>query len=82
MDLRAKRAVIDLARRESFSVRGRCALDIECLAGTLWITCDRDSRDLILNPGDRAEIVPAGTAVVQALRPARASIECVPDTNF
>jgi hypothetical protein len=31
-------------------------LDVACAAGTLWLTLDNDSRDLVLERGERARI--------------------------
>lgn len=42
---------------------------ITCVSGVLWVTVDGEGRDVILRPGDYAEIPAGGRAVVQALRP-------------
>lgn len=43
---------------------------IRCLAGTLWITQERDVTDHLIAAGDDFEITQPGLTLVQALDPA------------
>ena len=44
---------------------------IECLSGSLWITQDGDSRDIVLAPGDSFSFDRAGDALISALDDSR-----------
>ena len=44
---------------------------IECLSGSLWITQDGDSRDIVLAPGDSFSLDRAGDALISALDDSR-----------
>ncbi|MGZ5088684.1 MAG: DUF2917 domain-containing protein [Usitatibacter sp.] len=71
MNLDAKRLLVDLKRRETFSVRSAEAIEVECLEGCLWITRDREFGDVILAAGEHIAVTAAGVMVVEALRDAR-----------
>ena len=44
---------------------------VECLSGSLWITQDGDSRDIVLAPGDSFAFDRAGDALISALDDSR-----------
>lgn len=44
---------------------------IEALSGNLWVTIDRDIRDILLKPGEGFEIDRPGQTLVSALDDAR-----------
>jgi hypothetical protein len=52
-------------------VHGGEALALTCEDGQLWLTCEGDSRDHVLHPGQTVRLGRPGHVVVQALRPAR-----------
>ena len=58
----AAQAVLRLARRK--------AALISCVEGVIWITCDGDPTDVILEAGASRRFAHGGL-VVQAMRPAR-----------
>jgi Protein of unknown function (DUF2917) len=41
---------------------------IECLSGWLWITQERDERDIMLDPGEEVTLDREGKAVIQSPR--------------
>ena len=44
---------------------------VECLTGTLWVTQDGDSRDIVLEPGDSFTFDHRGDALISALDDSR-----------
>jgi hypothetical protein len=44
---------------------------VECLSGSLWITQDGDSRDIVLSPGEAFDFDRRGDALVSALDESR-----------
>ena len=44
---------------------------VECLNGTLWVTQDGDSRDIVLEPGDSFAFDHDGDALISALDDSR-----------
>ncbi|MGE5116121.1 MAG: DUF2917 domain-containing protein [Betaproteobacteria bacterium] len=63
-----------LPRHVSLSLLDRAGDRIECAAGVLWITQDRDPRDIVLTPGRSFRLDRAGRAVVYALEDARLAL--------
>ena len=43
------------------------AVRIRCISGLLWITQERDIRDIILKPGDEFTITHRGVALISSL---------------
>ena len=64
-------AVIHIPHRELLTLQIRDRVTVRCLEGQLWITQHHDAADILLGPGQTVELTRPGTAVVQALRPAR-----------
>jgi len=60
-----------LPRHVSISLHDRAGDRIECVAGVLWITQDRDPRDIVLRAGESFRLDRDGRAVVFALADAR-----------
>jgi hypothetical protein len=44
---------------------------VECISGSLWITQDGDSRDIVLAPGDSFSFDRSGDALISALDDSR-----------
>lgn len=55
---------------------------IECVTGSLWITQDRDPRDIVLAPGESFTFDQRGDALISALDDARFLLleTCAPGT--
>jgi hypothetical protein len=60
-----------LPRHVSISLHDRAGDRIECVAGVLWITQDRDPRDIVLRAGESFRLDRNGRTVVFALADAR-----------
>ena len=44
---------VSLPTRSIFAVPDGAGVGIECRSGSVWVTLDRDPRDIVLAPGDR-----------------------------
>ena len=44
---------IELPRHAIFTVADIAGVGIECQSGCVWLTLDNDTRDLVLEPGER-----------------------------
>ena len=60
---------VHLAKRDMLSLDAD-ARQVTCESGSLWITQDRDTRDILLEPGDRFAPDRGRCAIVYALSPA------------
>ena len=49
-------------------------LTVACEDGAVWLTHERDGRDIVLTAGNRFEIAQDGLTVVQSLTPATINI--------
>ena len=53
---------------QTATLRNARGTRIECLSGALWLTQDRDARDIVLDPGGAFTLDRRGEAVVHALK--------------
>ena len=60
-----------LPRDQSLALRQRQDHQVECLAGSLWITQDGDPRDILLAAGECFTLDRRGVALVTAMHDAR-----------
>jgi hypothetical protein len=84
MDIQADRIVVQLERRELLRLRADREILITCARGELWITQHGSLDDNVLGAGASIRLEKrSGPTVVQALRPARMSLEWRPhgDSN-
>jgi hypothetical protein len=58
-----------MERDELMSLTDADAFEIVSQVGCLWITTDNDTRDIILEPGQRHSFVPGDRALIVALKP-------------
>jgi hypothetical protein len=63
-----------LAARQILAIDDASGLQIDCSAGSLWITIDHDPRDIVLEPGESATDLGTGRALVYALQDAQLSV--------
>jgi hypothetical protein len=61
---------IDLPRRSMLKLPDAAAVQIDCRSGSLWITLDGDTRDFIVEAGERFTTDARRPAIVYALQPA------------
>lgn len=59
--------VIQLADDRPLAFRGARGLDLECVAGWVWLTVEGQAGDFFLQAGERLTITSDGLAVVEGL---------------
>jgi hypothetical protein len=67
-----------LAHQGLFSVADAAGLQMTCRAGSLWITLDHDTRDIVLSAGERFLTTQHRRAIIYAMGPASLSLELAP----
>ena len=65
----ASRFHVSLPKRSVFAVPDGAGVGIECRSGSVWITIDSDTRDIVLEPGERFEGDDHRRVLVSALEP-------------
>jgi hypothetical protein len=63
----ASRFHVSLPHRAVFAVPDGAGVGIECRSGAVWVTLDRDPRDIVLAPGERFENTDHRRVLVSAL---------------
>jgi hypothetical protein len=58
---------VSLPQRAVFAVPDGAGVGIECRSGSVWVTLDRDLRDIVLAPGERFESTDHRRVLVSAL---------------
>lgn len=69
-----------LAKGNLFRIRDGQGRRVACLAGCVWLTQERDLRDIILEAGDGFTINRAGDTILNALADSRFVVLCPPAT--
>ncbi|HMA09644.1 MAG TPA: DUF2917 domain-containing protein [Ramlibacter sp.] len=69
MNIRLNTSPVCLAKSQAVTLTDAKGSQIRCLSGGLWITQDRDPRDIVLAPGESFTIDRGGPAIVWALAP-------------
>ena len=67
--------IIELAHRGLHHVPDAAGQRMHCQTGTVWITLDHDTRDVVLEAGESFSTPEHKRALVYALAPARLLIE-------
>ena len=67
MNIRLNTSPVCLARNQAVTLTDAKGSQVRCLRGGLWITQDRDQRDIVLAPGESFTIDRGGPAIVWAL---------------
>lgn len=60
---------LELPAHTLLTLPDAAGLCIECRSGTVWVTLDRDPRDIVLSAGERYEADMHRRALVSALEP-------------
>ncbi len=63
----ASRFHLSLPKRAVFAVPDGAGVGIACRSGSVWVTLDRDLRDIVLAPGERFEGTDHRRVLVSAL---------------
>lgn len=67
--------MLELAHRDLHSVPDAAGVQIRCQSGSIWVTLDHDTRDIVLAPGESFATPEHRRAILFALEPARVSLE-------
>lgn len=78
MDLEFNHNGLCLKSHQVLKVRGGIGHTIICHSGTVWVTQDRDRRDIVLGAGESFALDRNGLALVQALEQSAISIALAP----
>jgi hypothetical protein len=65
---------LNLARHAIHSLRDAAGVQIGCTEGTVWLTLDGDSRDIILEAGEVFAATEHRRALIYAMQPSRISL--------
>jgi hypothetical protein len=75
MDIRLDHTAVKLLERDTISVVDGKGARIAVVAGSVWITQERDSRDVLLRAGQSFTLDRDGTAIVEALADAEVALD-------
>jgi len=70
-------ASMQLPHRALMHLPDAAAVQLECQSGSLWITVDHDTRDIVLNAGERFTSAEHRHALIYALESASLAIRPV-----
>ena len=69
------RTELQLAKEELLGLDDLRGKRLLCIEGNVWLTLDRDLRDIFLGPGDSFVVDRDGVTLLHALAPTRLSVE-------
>jgi hypothetical protein len=69
---------LSLAHQGMFSVADAAGLQMRCREGSLWITLDHDTRDIVLSAGESFLTTEHRRAIIYAIGASSLSLEMVP----
>lgn len=69
---------LSLAHQGMFSVADAAGLQMTCREGSLWITLDHDTRDIVLSAGESFLTTQHRRAIIYALGPSSLSLALAP----
>lgn len=72
---------IGLAARSLFEIPDAASVQIHCSRGSLWITLDNDTRDVVLEPGESFSTNEHRRALLYALRPSCFAVQAAAATD-
>ena len=67
MEIKLERTAVSLAERDTITIVDGKGARIAIVAGTAWVTQERDTRDVMLRAGQSFILDRNGTAIVEAL---------------
>jgi len=79
MDIRLDRTAVKLNERETISVVDGKGARIAVVDGSVWLTQERDPRDVMLRPGESFTLDRNGTAIIEALADTEVALDASGD---
>ena len=74
----SKQLNLSLAHEAMFSVADAAGVQVICREGSLWVTVDKDLRDIVLAPGESFTTPQHRRVLIFALQPASLSLVPAP----
>jgi len=75
------RTELELAAEELLALRDVRGARLRLVEGSLWLTLDRDTRDIVLEPGDSFLVDRDGVTLLHALAPTRLQVDSAADAT-
>lgn len=75
MNMSMDHAILTLPRHATLELADAGGARITVLTGSVWITQDRDTRDILIGPGDSFTVDRDGLILVHAMELARVHVE-------
>jgi DUF2917 family protein len=75
MQIGLTQAKISLGASRGISLEDAAGVEVECLTGSVWLTMEGDSRDIIVAPGDAYAIDRNGLTLINAIEPSVVHVE-------
>ena len=69
MKIRMEDASMELARNQMLTITGGLGMTVTCVRGSIWITQNNDSRDVVLATGETFVVDRDGVALLSAMAP-------------
>jgi hypothetical protein len=69
---------LSLAHQDMFSVADAAGMQMTCREGSLWITLDHDTRDIVLSAGESFLTTQHRRAIIYAIGPSSVSLALAP----
>ena len=79
MDIRLDHTAVRLGRTDTISIVDGIGARVAALDGSVWITQERDRRDIVLERGQVFVVDRAGTTIIEALTDAEVAIDAPSD---
>jgi hypothetical protein len=74
-----QRTEVELADGELLGLTNVRGARLHCVEGSVWLTLDRDCRDIFLGPGERFVVDRSGLTLLHAMAPARLRVDFCAD---
>lgn len=69
------RTELQLADEELLGLEDVRGARLHCVEGVIWLTLDRDPRDIVLNPGQSFVVDRGGVTLLHAMAPSRLRLD-------
>jgi len=66
---------MELARNQMLTITGGLGMTVTCVRGSIWITQNNDSRDVVLATGEMFVVDRDGVALLSAMAPSTVALQ-------